>query len=224
MLDALLSMKCSDYSGAAWGYNFDWQSRNFFAPRGTPTIVPTAFAARALVEAAKALRDNHYLETARSVCDFIKKDLARSYETDSELCFSYSIDSNTQIHNANLLAAEVLAEVGALTHDEQLLKLAERATRFVINRQQQRRIVDLWNGSKAILGRQFSHGVRLILVVSHHQSVSAWNRVSVLIRTGIYILEIKLLPERWLAQVLSRRRLILLMPMQAQVRSSLFLN
>ena len=137
MLDTLLSMKCSDYSGAAWGYNFDWQSRNFFAPRGTPTIVPTAFAARALVEAAKTLHDNQYLETAHSACDFIRKDLARSYETDSELCFSYSIDSNTQIHNANLLAAEVLAEVGSLTHDEQLLRLAERATRFVINRQQQ---------------------------------------------------------------------------------------
>ena len=37
----------------AWGYNFDWQSRNFFAPRGTPTIVPTAFAARALIEGKK---------------------------------------------------------------------------------------------------------------------------------------------------------------------------
>ena len=31
LLDALLSMKLDGYSGAAWGYNFDWQSRNFFA-------------------------------------------------------------------------------------------------------------------------------------------------------------------------------------------------
>lgn len=29
----------------AFGYNFDWQSRNFYAPLGTPAIVPTAFAA-----------------------------------------------------------------------------------------------------------------------------------------------------------------------------------
>jgi hypothetical protein len=137
MLDMLLAMKSNDYSGAAWGYNFDWQSRNFFAPRGAPTIVPTAFAVRALVEAEKAFRDHVYLETASSACRFITKDLARSYETENELCFSYSIDSNTQIHNANLLAAEVLAEVGLLTHDEELLRLAERATRFVINRQQQ---------------------------------------------------------------------------------------
>ncbi|MCV4615500.1 hypothetical protein OFM04_36925, partial [Escherichia coli] len=31
----------------SFGYNFDWQSRAFFAPKGTPTIVPTAFAAKA---------------------------------------------------------------------------------------------------------------------------------------------------------------------------------
>ena len=136
MLHALLSMKANDYSGAAWGYNFDWQSRNFYAPRGTPTVVPTAFAVRAFVEAEKTLRDHTYLEAARSACDFITKDLVRSYETDNELCFSYSTDSNTQIHNANLLAAEALAEVGLLTRDEASLKLAERATRFVINRQQ----------------------------------------------------------------------------------------
>ncbi|HEV2837200.1 MAG TPA: hypothetical protein VGW58_17910, partial [Pyrinomonadaceae bacterium] len=56
-LSSLLAMKVDGYSGAAWGYNFDWQSRNFFAPRDTPTIVPTAFAARAIVEGAKSLRD-----------------------------------------------------------------------------------------------------------------------------------------------------------------------
>src|SRR5215470_14003012 len=52
-LSWLMAMLVSGYSGAAWGYNFDWQSRNFYAPRDTPTIVPTAFAARALIEGAR---------------------------------------------------------------------------------------------------------------------------------------------------------------------------
>src|SRR2546426_11677021 len=51
LLDKLLRLRIVGYSGAAWGYNFDWQNRQFFAPQGTPMIVPTAFAARALVEA-----------------------------------------------------------------------------------------------------------------------------------------------------------------------------
>jgi len=136
LLSALLSMKLDGYSGAAWGYNFDWQSRNFFAPRGTPTIVPTAFAARALIEGAQDLKDHQeYLQAARSVCDFIVRDLPRTVDNETELCFSYAPQSATRIFNASLLAAEVLASVGKLTDENQLMALAERATRYVVNNQ-----------------------------------------------------------------------------------------
>ena len=128
-LASLLSMKIDGYSGACWGYNFDWQSRNFFAPRNTPTIVPTAFAARALIEAGKD-------DEARSVCEFIVKDLPRTIETESELCFSYAPKTNTSIFNASLLAAEVLASVGAQTGETELIDLADRAARYVVNNQQ----------------------------------------------------------------------------------------
>ena len=136
LLTMLLSMKVKGFSGAAWGYNFDWQSRNFFAPRGTPTVVPTAFAARALIEAARDFSEDEYLQTARSVCDFLLRDLPRTVDTDTELCFSYAPDTNTRIFNASLLAAEVLAGVGKLTNDASLCHHAERAVRYVINQQQ----------------------------------------------------------------------------------------
>ena len=129
-------MRVEGCSGAAWGYNFDWQSRNFFAPRGTPTIVPTAFAARAFIEAAYEFNDDEYLNTARSICDFILRDLPRTVDTATELCFSYAPDSNTRIFNASLLAAEVLASVGRLTSDAALCREAERAARYVVNQQQ----------------------------------------------------------------------------------------
>ena len=136
LLSMLLSMKAGGFSGAAWGYNFDWQSRNFFAPRGTPTVVPTAFAARAFIEAAREFNDDEYVNIARSVCGFILKDLPRTVETDTELCFTYAPDTNTRIFNASLLAAEVLAEVGSLTADSALCHDAERAARYVVNQQQ----------------------------------------------------------------------------------------
>ena len=134
-LTALLAMKVDGYSGAAWGYNFDWQSRNFFAPRNTPTIVPTAFAARAFIEAAREFQHDEYLRTARSVCKFILKDLPRTVESETELCFSYAPNSDTRIFNATLLAAEVLASAGKLTNDDQLLDAAKRATQYVVNNQ-----------------------------------------------------------------------------------------
>jgi hypothetical protein len=137
LLFELLAMKLDGYSGACWGYNFDWQSRNFFAGRGAPTIVPTAFAARALIEAAQDLQDLHdvCLRTARSVCDFILQDLPRSVDNETELCFSYAPNSDTRIFNASLLAAEVLAIVGKLTGEHELCDAAERATRYVVNNQ-----------------------------------------------------------------------------------------
>jgi hypothetical protein len=131
----LLAMKLDGYSGAAWGYNFDWQSRNFFARRGTPTIVPTAFAARALIEAANESQRDEYLSTARSVCNFILKDLPRTVDNESELCFSYAPKSDTRIFNATLLAAEVLATVGNVTGERELWESAERATQYVVNNQ-----------------------------------------------------------------------------------------
>jgi hypothetical protein len=136
LLAMLLSMRVEGCSGAAWGYNFDWQSRNFFAPRGTPTIVPTAFAGRALIEAARAFDDDEYLNTARSVCDFILRDLPHTVDSETEVCFSYAPNTNTRIFNASLLAAEVLASAGELTDDTALCREAERAARYVVNQQQ----------------------------------------------------------------------------------------
>ncbi|MEO8435692.1 MAG: delta-aminolevulinic acid dehydratase [Pyrinomonadaceae bacterium] len=136
LLNDLLRARLESKSGAAcWGYNFDWQGRAFFAPRGTPTIVPTAFATRALVEAARALGDESYLETARSTCDFILQDLNRSDESEDTVCFSYSPLDRTCVFNASLLAAETLAAVGSMTGETGLCDWAIRAARYVVRRQ-----------------------------------------------------------------------------------------
>src|SRR5438105_12824239 len=128
-------MRLKGFRGACWGYNFGWQSRSFFAPRGTPTIVPTAFAARAFCEAAEVLSRDEYLPFARTICDFILNDLNRSEETSDEVCFSYSPFDKTRVFNASLLAAEVLATVGARTKEESLCDMATRAARYVLRRQ-----------------------------------------------------------------------------------------
>ena len=137
LLDGLISMGLKGSKGAAWGYNFDWQSRSFFAPRGTPTVVPTAFAARALCEAAEVFDGEQYLPFARTVCDFILNDLNRSEETSDEVCFSYSPLDRTCVFNASLLAAETLASVGKLTSEASLVDWAMRAALYVVRRQRE---------------------------------------------------------------------------------------
>lgn len=137
LLRDLLAARLKSETGATcWGYNFDWQGRAFFAPQGTPTIVPTAFAARALVEAAESFQDEGYLKEARSSCDFILRDLNVSEEGKDETCWSYSPLDRTRVFNASLLAAETLCSVGALTREGELLERGLRGARYVAARQQ----------------------------------------------------------------------------------------
>jgi hypothetical protein len=128
-------MRVEGGSGAAWGYNFDWQSRTFFAPRGTPTLVPTAFAARAFIEASEVFGEQKFQDTARGVCEWILRELPRTVEREDEVCFSYIPAEKTRIFNASLLAGETLASVGALTGESELCELAIGAARYVVRRQ-----------------------------------------------------------------------------------------
>jgi hypothetical protein len=122
---------------AAFGYNFDWQSRHFFAPKGTPAVVPTAFAGKALIEAREALGDDQYLVAADQICTFILTGLNRLIETDDEVCFSYTPLDRAIVYNASLLAGETLARVGSMTKNEEYLSTAAKAARFVIRRQRE---------------------------------------------------------------------------------------
>ncbi|MEJ7623568.1 MAG: hypothetical protein WKF34_06215 [Pyrinomonadaceae bacterium] len=139
LIDILLALRISGETADgrvtnAFGYNFDWQSRHFFAPRGTPAIVPTAFASQALVEAFLIIQDERYLTVAAEICNFILERLKR-IETDDEVCFSYTPNDETVIYNASLLAAESLAGVGSITGNSEQMILAAKAVRFVLNRQ-----------------------------------------------------------------------------------------
>jgi hypothetical protein len=135
LLDDLIWMSLKGFKGACWGYNFDWQSRSFFLPRGTPAIVPTAFAARALCEAAEVISRDEYLPFARTICDFILNDLNRSDETNDEVFFSYSPLDQTRVFNASLLAGEVLATVGGQLGEQSLIDGAMKTALYVVRRQ-----------------------------------------------------------------------------------------
>jgi rhamnogalacturonyl hydrolase YesR len=134
LAELLLSLRAPGYRGAGWGYPFPWQSRAFYVPRGTPTIVNTAFVAHALLDTAQFLGEERYSAVARSACTFVLRDLARTEEEDA-LCFSYTPIDRLAVHNANLLGAGLLARVGARTGEAELLDTARRAARYALRRQ-----------------------------------------------------------------------------------------
>lgn len=136
LLEAKIVGKTKDGRATmSFGYNFDWQSRVFYAPKGTPAIVPTAFGSQLLMEAYDVFGDEKYLNAAEEICLFILNELNRTDETDDEVCFSYTPIDRSVIFNASLLAGESLARVGAATRNEEYLEMAAKTVRFVIRRQ-----------------------------------------------------------------------------------------
>src|SRR6185503_14269585 len=51
LLGWLAEHRAPGYSSFCWGYNFDWQSRSFFAPRNTPNVMCCISVASALPDA-----------------------------------------------------------------------------------------------------------------------------------------------------------------------------
>jgi len=124
------------YSGACWGYPFDWPNRVFYAPKGTPTIVNTAFIAHALLDLYEITKDKRWLNLSVSSCEFILNDLKRS-RGKKGFCFSYTPIDVSQTHNANLLGASLLARVGKIAARQNLIDLAMESATFSIEGQNQ---------------------------------------------------------------------------------------
>jgi len=133
-IDLLLEKKSIGYRGICWGYNFDWQSKAFFLPKYTPTVVATSFVANAFLDAYQTFKEEQFLKIARSSCDFIYHDLNRTYGKES-FCFSYSPLDKTTIHNANILGAHLLARTASFTQEDKLKKTAFDSIKFVIDHQ-----------------------------------------------------------------------------------------
>tara|TARA_R110000764_G_scaffold149357_3_gene237092 strand:+ start:10038 stop:11234 length:1197 start_codon:yes stop_codon:yes gene_type:complete len=135
LADLLLKMQHKDYSGACWGYNFDWQNRVFFQPNNTPTIVATSFCADALYNAYEITQNEKYLNTALSACNFIISDLNRTKISENRFIFSYSPLDSSQVYNASLLGARLLARGYSYNKNKEWLKLSLSATQSIIEKQ-----------------------------------------------------------------------------------------
>lgn len=135
-IEKIMQSTSKGYSGACWGYNFDWEARAFFQPKAMPTVVASSFIANALLDAYEITGDTDLLITARSTCDFILKDLNRSYDSERNFAFSYSPLDNSVVYNASLLGSRLLARVYSHTQEEILMSEAKKSVSYCCNCQQ----------------------------------------------------------------------------------------
>jgi hypothetical protein len=138
------SCQSKGYSGICWGYNFDWQSKAFYQPKGTPSVVVTSFVGCALLDAYEITLDDELIKIARSACDFILKDLNRTYDENGDFSFSYSPLDKTQVFNASLLGARLLCRTYSYTKDQILIDESQKVVSYVCKYQQKN---GAWNYS-----------------------------------------------------------------------------
>jgi len=131
---SLASLRNDDFAEACWGYNFDWQSRAFFAPAGTPNVVCTVFAAHAYLDWFQRTGNQYAFEMASSSCRFLLDRINRTRSTEGA-CFSYTPLDQSRVHNVNLLAAELLARAHSFEPNDEFRDAALSATRFTLAKQ-----------------------------------------------------------------------------------------
>jgi rhamnogalacturonyl hydrolase YesR len=131
----LIELKTPGYSGSCWGYNFPWESKAFYFPRHTPTVVASTFAANALLDAYQATGNEKYLAEGMSTKDFVLKDLNRTVMENGNFVFSYSALDKTSVFNASLLGARLLSRVYSISKETELIDLARKAVAYCCEHQ-----------------------------------------------------------------------------------------
>lgn len=125
-LQWLIDHQSPGYSGACWGNHFDYVSRGFYLPKGTPTVVWTSLIGHAFLDAYDHFGKQQYLDIAVSACEHILRDLKQSPDGKGT-CISYIPVQDVRVHNANTLGASLLARTWSFTKNESYRALAEAA-------------------------------------------------------------------------------------------------
>jgi uncharacterized protein YyaL (SSP411 family) len=126
-----LAEKLTATRTSGWGYPFAWQSRSHYLPKGTPTIVVTSFVANSLLDLFQLDQDERWLNSAKQAAIFIVNEIPITKAKEG-IAFGYAPNDPQVVFNASLLGAELLARVGKITPDSQMLELASQAAKFVV--------------------------------------------------------------------------------------------
>ncbi len=136
LIEEITKLIPTGFSGACWGYDFDWEARHAKIPAYQPTVVATGIITNALFIAHQITGNIKAKELVLSAADFVTKDLKRTHKGDS-FCFSYSPFDQQQVFNASMKGARVLAQAYSLSDNTEHRILAKQAVDFVVSHQKE---------------------------------------------------------------------------------------
>ena len=132
-LEWLMQNKSPKFKKFSWANHFDFASRGGRYTKHESIIVWTSLIGQAFLDAYEILKDEKYLKTAVSVCEWIMN--VPREQTNSGVCLSYLANTQSAIHNSNMLGAAMLARTVKFTGDQTLLQVAKDAMEYSCSRQ-----------------------------------------------------------------------------------------
>jgi hypothetical protein len=127
----LARVQSRGYSGACWGYDFDWEARYGRLPAATPTIVATGIVTNALFNAHTLLGLEGAFGLCESAARFVLEDLPRASAEDGTFCWGYYPSDGQRVLNATMKGARLCAQVYSVTGDGSYLEPAARTVAYV---------------------------------------------------------------------------------------------
>jgi hypothetical protein len=128
----LIRLRSPDESEFCWGYDWDFLSlRGPRLPAFSPNCIASYFCAIAMLEMGEVFGDPEARGIGESVARFMATRLQRSFESEDEVCFSYTPNGKTRIYNSSALVGVLLARVGKILGDATYVSLARKAMVFL---------------------------------------------------------------------------------------------
>jgi len=135
LLSELVRLQSKGYSGACWGYDFDWEARYARIPAYTPTVVATGFITNSLFEYYRFTEHPTAFALCESATRFVMHDLNKTVEGET-FCYSYSPLDRQVVLNATMKGARLFAQVYSVNGDKRLIEEARKTVEFVVKKQQ----------------------------------------------------------------------------------------
>jgi hypothetical protein len=128
----LMRLRSPDESEFCWGYDWDFLSlRGPRLPAFSANCIASYFCATAMLEMSEVFGDPEARAIGESVACFMASRLQRSFESEDEVCFSYTPNGKTWIYNSSALVGVLLARAGRLLGNTTYLSLARKAMVFL---------------------------------------------------------------------------------------------
>jgi len=134
LVEELKRLASPGWSGACWGYDFDWEGRFASTPAHHPTVVATGFVTNALYEAHRLHATPGAADLMTAALPFLLDDLNRTVHGEN-FCWSYSPSDSQEVLNATMKGARLCAQIAAVTGERDLLDTAAATSAYVASRQ-----------------------------------------------------------------------------------------